>query len=44
VLLGAHAMGLEPWVGLLLSATIATAMRMAAIWLDWRIPPWRVVD
>jgi len=44
VLLGAHAMGLEPWVGLLLSAAIATAMRIAAIWLDWRIPPWRVVD
>lgn len=44
VLLGAHAIGLASWVGLLLSAGVATALRIAAIWLDWRIPPWRVVD
>jgi uncharacterized membrane protein YeiH len=44
VLVAAHGLGLESWVGLLLAAGVATALRLAAIWLDWRIPPWRVVD
>lgn len=44
VVVGAYTLGWQPWVGLLLGATLATAMRLLALWLNWRIPPWRAVD
>jgi uncharacterized membrane protein YeiH len=43
VLLGAHHLGVEQWAALLLSASVATTIRLAAIGFDWRIPPWRGV-
>ena len=44
VLVAAHVLGLEAQVGLLLGAASATALRLVAIWRNWRIPSWRVVD
>lgn len=41
VLVGADALGLEQWLCLLLGASTATLMRVAAVVRDWRIPQWK---
>ncbi len=41
VLLGAHALGSPVWLALIV-ATLATAsLRMAAVFSDWSLPPWK---
>lgn len=42
VLVLAHALGLPQWAALLAAAVAATALRVAAILLDWRLPAWQV--
>ncbi|MFZ5549550.1 MAG: trimeric intracellular cation channel family protein [Pseudomonadota bacterium] len=41
VMVGAHAAGLPQWGALLAAASTATALRVAAILLDWRLPAWQ---
>ena len=41
VMVLAHAADLRQWGALLLSAAAATALRAAAVALDWRLPAWR---
>jgi uncharacterized membrane protein YeiH len=41
VLVLAGAAGLSPWLALLVSAGSATALRVATVLLDWRLPAWR---
>lgn len=40
VMVGAHALALPQWGALLAAALAATALRVAALWLDWRLPAW----
>ncbi len=44
VVVGAHALALPQWPGLLLGATVATLLRAVGILRDWRIPQWRTED
>lgn len=41
VLVGAHAAGLEEWLGLLLGTVTTTVTRWAAVLRDWQIPKWK---
>ena len=41
VMVGAHAAGFSQWGSLLAAASTATALRVAAIGLDWRLPAWQ---
>ncbi len=41
VLVLAHAGGLPQWGALLAAASAATALRVAAVLLDWRLPAWQ---
>lgn len=41
VLVGAQAIPLAGWVALLMSALVATSLRVAAVALDWRLPAWQ---
>jgi uncharacterized membrane protein YeiH len=41
VLVLVHQLGGAPEVGLLLAAACTTALRVAALWTDWRLPAWR---
>ena len=41
VVVAAHAAGLPQWVGLLAAAGTATALRAAAVVMDWRLPAWQ---
>jgi uncharacterized membrane protein YeiH len=41
VMVLAHALGLSQWVALLAAAGTATALRVAAVVTDWRLPSWR---
>ncbi|MBK1645364.1 hypothetical protein CKO25_12065 [Thiocapsa imhoffii] len=40
VFIGLHALALEPWIVLTGGAATATGLRLLALALDWRIPPW----
>ena len=40
VMIGVMQLGLEPWIALLAGATSAAGLRLLALILDWRIPPW----
>lgn len=40
-MVGAQAAGLPQWGALLAAASTATALRVAAIVLDWRLPAWQ---
>ena len=40
VFIGVDALGAEPWLTLLAGAGTATGLRLLALSLDWRIPPW----
>lgn len=40
VMVGADALALPQWGALLAAALAATAFRLAALWLDWRLPAW----
>lgn len=40
-LVGAQAMQLPSWVALLVAAACTTALRVVAVYRDWRIPSWR---
>lgn len=41
LMVGAHAAGLPEWGSLLAAASTATALRVTAIRLDWRLPAWQ---
>ena len=41
VMVAGHAAGLPPWVALLAAAGTATALRVAAVVCDWRLPAWQ---
>ena len=41
VMVGAQAAGLPQWGSLLAAAGTATALRVAAVALDWRLPAWQ---
>ncbi len=41
VMVTAHAGGLPQWGALMAAASTATALRMAAVLLDWRLPAWQ---
>lgn len=41
VMVLAHAGGLPEWGALLAAASTATALRVAAVLLDWRLPAWQ---
>ena len=41
VMVAAHAAGLPQWAGLLAAAGTATALRAAAVAMDWRLPAWQ---
>ena len=41
VLVAADGLGLEQWLCLLLGASTASLMRVAAVLRDWRIPQWK---
>lgn len=41
VMVGADTAGLPPWGALLAAAGTATALRVAAVLLDWRLPAWQ---
>jgi uncharacterized membrane protein YeiH len=43
VLVAAQASGLPGDVSLALAASLTTALRLLALWRDWRLPAWRVV-
>lgn len=34
--------GAPQWLGLLVAASVATVLRLLAMWRDWKIPQWRV--
>lgn len=40
VLIGVDLFGVEPWLALLAGAATTTGLRLLAVALDWRIPPW----
>lgn len=40
-LVGAQAVQLPSWVALLVAAACTTALRIVAVYRDWRIPSWR---
>ena len=41
VMVAAHAANLPDWVAVLMAAATATALRVAAVAWDWRLPPWQ---
>jgi uncharacterized membrane protein YeiH len=43
VLVGAQAISLAGWIALLMSALVATGLRVAAVALDWRLPAWQAM-
>lgn len=43
VLLAAHHLGWPAWVSLLVGAATGAALRLCAVWFNWRIPSWRGV-
>lgn len=42
VLVGLDQAGAPPWLGLLAAASVATLLRLLAMWRNWEIPAWRV--
>lgn len=42
VLVASHAASLPEWAGLLAASASATLLRILALRLNWRLPPWRV--
>ena len=42
VMVLAHASELPQWSALLAAAGTASALRVVAVWLDWRLPAWQV--
>lgn len=43
-LIGADALGLQQWLGLILAALTASVLRIFAIQRNWRIPSWKTED
>ena len=43
ILVGAQAIALAGWVALLMSALVATGLRVAAVAWDWRLPAWQAM-
>ena len=41
VMVAAHAAGVPDWVAVLVAAVTASALRIAALAWDWRLPAWR---
>lgn len=41
VMVAAHAANLPDWVAVLMAAATATALRLAAVAWDWRLPAWQ---
>lgn len=42
VVVGLTWLGFPAWIALIGAATFATVFRLAALWLNWRIPQWRM--
>lgn len=40
-MVGMHALGAPAWAELASGAAVATALRMLALWGDWRLPVWK---
>jgi uncharacterized membrane protein YeiH len=41
VMVAAHAANLPDWVAVLMAATTASALRVAAVAWNWRLPAWQ---